>query len=334
MSYRTRLVLFVISILIPATVLVGLGVELYREQRQLILQRLAAERSQPIEELRQDEPLVRAKVESLFRESSLRFAFYAAAIVFALSVTLFCRYAVWRDVKRESHLAALRSQFVSNVSHELRTPLTSIRMFAETLSLGRVTDPARQRHYLETMARESQRLARLVDDVLAFSRLESGAARFRIERIALAAVVENALSALEQPLEKGGFRVHLTLPVEILETRADAEALEQAILNIVTNAMRYSGESRDIEVRVLRSGEEAVIEIADQGIGVPAEHRRRIFERYFRIPLPEHEAVSGVGIGLTVVDGIVKAHNGRVEVRDNTPHGSVFCLYLPLAVSS
>ena len=332
MSYRTRLILFVISILIPATVLVGLGVELFREQRQLILQRLAAERSQPIEELRQDEPQVRAKVESLFRESSLRFAFYAAAIVFALSVTLFCRYAVWRDVKRESHLAALRSQFVSNVSHELRTPLTSIRMFAETLALGRVTDPARQRHYLETMARESQRLARLVDDVLAFSRLESGVARFRIERIALAAVVENALSALEQPLAKSGFRVQLTLPVEILETRADAEALEQAVL--LTNAMRYSGESRDIAVRVSRSGSEAAIEIADHGIGVPAEHRRRIFERYFRIPLPEHQAISGVGIGLTVVDGIVKAHNGRIEVRDNTPQGSVVCLYLPLAASS
>jgi two-component system phosphate regulon sensor histidine kinase PhoR len=327
MSLRNRIALFVLSILIPAAVFGGLAVQLYRQQEELVLQRLAAEQSQPLERLRREGP----QVQEVLRRSKLSFAFYVAAIVFALSVTLFSRYVVWREFRHEAQLASMRSRFVSNVSHELRTPLTSIQMFAETLAMGRVTDPARQRRYLETIARESQRLARLVDDVLEFSRLETGGARYRKDRIALTPVLEAALSALEHPLEQGGFRIHLTLPVDLWIVHADADALEQAILNVLVNAMKFSGGSRDLEVRLQRSGADAAIEIADFGIGIPQEHRGRIFERFFRVPLAEHQAVAGVGIGLTLVEAIVSAHNGRVEVRENTPKGSVFCLYLPIA---
>jgi len=176
MSYRKRVLLFALSILIPATVFAGLGIEIYRQQ-----------------------------------QSKARFAFYAAAIVFALGVTLFCRLIVWREMQRERDLATLRARFVTDVSHELRTPLTAIRMFADTLALGRVTDPAKQQKYLETISRESRRLARMVDDVLAFSKIEAGAARFCLERIALATPIEAALSALEQPLEQKGFAVHVNM---------------------------------------------------------------------------------------------------------------------------
>ncbi|HLX46040.1 MAG TPA: ATP-binding protein [Bryobacteraceae bacterium] len=326
MPHHRRVALFVASILIPAAVFAGLGLELYRQQRELIVQRLAAEQSQPLETLRLQGPQVQASL----RQTELRFAFYAAAIVFALSVTLFSRYIVWREMRQEGQLAAMRAQFVSNVSHELRTPLTSIQMFAETLALGRVTDPERQRRYLDTIARESQRVARMVDDVLTFSKMEAGAARFRQERIPLAAVLESALRAMEYPLEQGGFRIRVIMPVEALEVRADADALEQAVLNIMSNAMKFSGASRDIEIRLSSNGKEATIEVADGGIGIPAEHRERIFERFFRIPLSEHQAAAGVGIGLTLVDGIMRGHNGRVEVRGNEPKGTVVSLHLPL----
>jgi two-component system, OmpR family, phosphate regulon sensor histidine kinase PhoR len=327
MRFRNRVILLVASILIPAAVFAGLAVQLYRQQQELVLQRLAAEQSQPIERLRSEGP----QVQAALRRNKLTFAFYAAAITFALSVTLVSRYVLWREIRQEAHLAATRSQFVSNVSHELRTPLTSIQMFAETLALDRVADPAQQRKYVETIARESQRLARLVDDVLAFSRLETGGARYRKQRIALAPVLEAALTALEQPMEQSGFRVAIRRPVELWMVDGDADALEQAILNIIGNAMKYSGDSREIEVRLLRHGAEAIIEVADQGIGIPAEHRGRIFERFFRIPLPEHQATAGVGIGLTLVEAILKAHGGRVEVRANSPRGSVFSLALPIA---
>jgi two-component system phosphate regulon sensor histidine kinase PhoR len=326
MPYHRRVALFVASILIPAAVFAGLGVELYRQQQELIVQRLAAEQSQPLETLRLEGP----EVEVALRQTKLRFAFYAAAIVFALSVTLFSRYVVWREMRQEGQLAELRAQFVSNVSHELRTPLTSIQMFAETLALGRVTDPERQRRYLETIARESQRVARMVDDVLTFSKMEAGATRFKQERIALAPVLESALRAMEYSLDQAGFRIRVTIPVESLEVRGDADALEQAVLNILSNAMKFSGESRDIEVRLSRTGKEAAIEIADLGIGIPTEQRSRIFERFFRVPLPEHQAAAGVGIGLTLVDGIMRSHRGRVEIRNNAPMGTVVSLHLPI----
>jgi two-component system phosphate regulon sensor histidine kinase PhoR len=299
MPYRKRVALFVLSILIPATVFAALGIEIYRQQ-----------------------------------QSKLRFAFYAAAIVFALGVTLFCRLIVWREMQRERDLAELRARFVTDVSHELRTPLTSIRMFAETLALGRVTDLASQQKYLETIARESRRLARLVDDVLAFSRLEAGAARFSMERIALATPIEAALSALEQPIQQKGFSVRVEITQEPVDVDADTSAMEQALLNVLTNAMKFSGDSREIGLSLRRRDGEAIIEVADQGIGIPVEHRRRIFERFFRIPLAEHEAVPGVGVGLTLVEGILKAHRGSVEVRDNTPKGVIFSLHLPIATNS
>lgn len=125
-------------------------------------------------------------------------------------------------MQRERDLVQLRARLVTDVSHELRTPLTSIRMFAETLALGRVTDPAGQQKYLETIARESRRLARLVDDVLAFSKLEAGAVRDSMERIALATAIEGALSTLEQPIQQKGFSVQVEIPPAPLEVDADA----------------------------------------------------------------------------------------------------------------
>jgi two-component system, OmpR family, phosphate regulon sensor histidine kinase PhoR len=298
MPYRKRVLLFVLSILIPATVFAGLGIEIYRQQ-----------------------------------QSKLRFAFYAAAIIFSLGVTLFCRLVVWREMQKERDLAGLRARFVTDVSHELRTPLTAIRMFAETLTLGRVTDPASQQRYLETIARESSRLARLVDDVLAFSRIEAGAAHFSMERIALASPIEAALSALEPHFEQKGFCVNVDIAQETIDVDADAGAMEQAVLNLLTNAMKFSGDSRKIGVSLQQRNGEAIVEISDLGIGIPVEHRRRIFERFFRIPLADHQAVPGVGVGLTLVEGILKAHHGRVEVRDNTPEGVIFSLHLPIAAS-
>jgi two-component system phosphate regulon sensor histidine kinase PhoR len=299
MPYRKRVALFVLSILIPATVFAGLGIEIYRQQ-----------------------------------QSKSRFAFYAVGIVFALGVTLFCRLIVWREMQRERDLAQLRARFVTDVSHELRTPLTSIRMFAETLALGRVPDPASQQRYLETIARESRRLARLVDDVLAFSKLEAGAARYSMERISLAAAIEAALSALEQPIQQKGFSVRVDFAQEPVEVDADAGAMEQALLNVLTNAMKFSGDSREIGVSLFRRNGHAIVEVVDQGIGIPVEHRQRVFDRFFRVPLADHQAVPGVGVGLTLVEGILKAHHGSVEVRDNTPKGVIFSLHLPVATNS
>jgi len=317
---RRRVTIFLISVLIPAAVLTGLAIQLYRQQQKLIEQELE----------KQHDAHTAEQIHSVYRESNLRFAFYGCAVVLALSVTLFCRYVVWQDYRRDSELADLRSQFVSHVSHELRTPLTSIQMFAETLALGRVQDPEKQRGYLETIARESERLARLVDQVLAFSKIEQGRSDYRLQLTPLTPILEAASRAIEPSLAQQGFTLRRIYSGCAPTVRADADALEQAVLNLLINAMKYSNDSRIIELHMRQSGSDAIVEVIDQGIGVPAEYRERIFEKFFRVPAADGADTSGVGLGLTLVQHIAAAHGGRVEVRGNLPAGSVFSLILPM----
>lgn len=292
--YRIRVWIFLASIVIPAAIYGLLGVELYRQSHT----------------------------------PKLRLAFYAAGIVLALAVTLFCRYVVWQDYRREARAAELRSAFVARVSHELRTPLTSIRMLAETLSLNRIAEPERRREYLDTIVRETERLSGMVENVLEFSRAEAAVAR-PLETVELRPIVDQALAQLRPALEQRAFSLAIDCRTSSALVSADAEALRQAIANLVTNAIKYSGESTRIEVRIIRAGAEARIEVADWGIGVPAEFRARIFERFFRVPRSD-DAAGGVGLGLSLVAEIMRAHGGRAEVHDNTPRGSVFSLILPM----
>ena len=199
---------------------------------------------------------------------------------------MFSRYVVWQDYRRDLRAAALRSDFVARVSHELRTPLTSIRMLAETLSLGRIPEPDRQREYLDTIVRETERLSGMVENVLAFSRTEAAPAQRTFEVVELRRVVESTLAQLRTALDHGGFTAHLDCRETSPEVRADPEALRQAIANLITNSMKYSGDSKRIEVRVIRVGGEVRIEVADWGIGVPG----RISLPHLRAILPRSSA--------------------------------------------
>lgn len=323
---RRRIALFLASILIPAAVFITVGLFLYRQQRELLLQRLSAEQSQPVERLRDD----RALIEARMRPTNLTFAFWASVLAFGLSVTLVCRYLVWQEFRRESSLAELRSRFVSDVSHELRTPLTTIQMFAETLTLGRVREPDRQRIYLETISIEAQRLGRLVDHVLAFTRADLQGLSLRLETVEIETIAARAVRAIEPAFSRDGFNVRLLNDAPGLDVRADPDALQQAILNLLTNAVKYSGPEREIEIRISRAGQRAAIAVSDLGIGIPPEFRPRVFERFFRVPMPDHQTQAGLGVGLTLVHSIVEAHRGRVEIGDNTPRGTVVTLLLPL----
>src|SRR5258708_7538884 len=322
---RRRKILFWVSILIPASVLVILGWTLYHQQVTIVEHQLNSRVADA------------AEAEAVVRDTRFRFWVLTCAVVLALSVTLWCRYLVWQDYRRDAMLARMRSDFVASVSHELRTPLAGIQMSAETLALGRVLDPDRQRQYLDTIAGEAARLARLVDNVLEYSRLDRGAAVYSMRPTDLSAITERALAALERPLTDLGFQVVLNLErdgsASARPLSANADAVEQAVLNLVSNAMKYSDGAREIHATISESPWESRIEVADRGIGIPAEHRERIFERFYRVPQAPH-AVAGVGLGLTVVRGIMEQHGGRVELRDNQPSGSVFSLIFPAGLAS
>jgi anti-sigma regulatory factor (Ser/Thr protein kinase) len=258
-----------------------------------------------------------------------RWWFYRAGLALVLGVTLFGGYLLWRDVRREVQVAQMRSRFVSAVSHELKTPLTAIRMFAETLQMGRQIDSDTQVEYLDTIVNESERLTRLLNNVLDFSKIERGGKTYRREDHCLAEVVEATARAIRYPLQQQKFNLSVEIEEDLPTARVDRDAIEQAILNLLDNAMKYSGESRDIALRLGSKNGEAVISVSDHGAGVDPTERSRIFEQFYRATSPDGDRVPGTGLGLTLVQHIADAHGGRVTVESAVGEGSTFSLHLP-----
>jgi signal transduction histidine kinase len=204
-------------------------------------------------------------------------------------------------------------------------------MFAETLQMGRPADPESRGAYLDTIVNESERLTRLLNNVLEFSRIEQGRKVYRRgEPQALGEIVRSSARAMRYPLEQSRFALRVEVDDDVPSARVDRDAIEQAILNLLTNAMKYSGESREIELRLARLDGEAVIEVTDEGVGIePGEHER-IFERFYRIENGEDGGAPGTGLGLTLVRHIAEGHDGRVTVRSRPGQGSTFSLFIPL----
>ncbi len=258
---------------------------------------------------------------------------YAIGIGLILLVTAVAGFVLMRDVNRDLRMSELRSQFVASVSHELKTPLTAIRMFAETLSLGRARDARTHSEYLETIVNESERLTRLVDNVLDFSKIEQGKRIYQMRPANLANVVQSAARAMQYPLSQQGFTLNVAIHNGVGGASVDADAMEQAILNLLSNAMKYSGDSRDIDLSLRGEDREAVIEVRDRGIGIAPAEQTRIFEKFYRGPATGG-TVAGTGLGLTVVQHVVQAHGGRIEIKSDAGAGSTLSIRIPASASS
>jgi signal transduction histidine kinase len=265
-----------------------------------------------------------------FLETGLPLGIWIAGLALVLGVAVFGGYLLLRDVNRDVRMTEVRSQFVASVSHELKTPLTAIRMFAETLAMGRSRDERTKSEYLETIVNESERLARLVDNVLDFSKIEQGKKIYRLRPTRLDEVAGSAVRALQFPLAQQGFQLHLSVQEDLPELQADPDAIQQAILNLLTNAMKYSGDAREIDLRLCARNGDAVIEVADRGLGLAPEEQKRVFEKFYRAPSHESRLIAGTGLGLTLVAHIAKAHGGRVEVESALGAGSTFCVVIPI----
>jgi signal transduction histidine kinase len=248
-----------------------------------------------------------------------------------LTLTFLGGFLLWRDTRREVHVAELRTQFVSSVSHELKTPLTSIRMFAEILQMKDPPDTQVLREYLEIILNESERLTRLLNNVLDFSRIERGQKSYSLKSATLSDVVQDAVRTIQYPLSEQGFVLKLTIASGIPPVVIDRDAIQQAILNLLTNAMKYSGQSREIELSLAADKGSAVIEVTDHGIGIPEKEQARIFEKFYRAAVPENQAISGTGLGLALVAHIAEAHAGSVGVKSSPGQGSTFSIRIPLA---
>ena len=237
-------------------------------------------------------------------------------------------YLLLRDATIQIQTARLRSEFVANVSHELRTPLTSIRMYAETLLLGRYRGQEQLRDYLETIMHESQRLSRMVGNVLDFSRMESGRKTYDFTDVDLGELVRQTAEEFAPLLEERDFTLEIDVEPTLPSVRADAEAVATGLANLMSNAVKYAGERREIRLSVSAEDDRQIVEVADRGIGVPTEDADRIFEKFQRAA-NAGETATGTGLGLTLVRGIAQAHGGSAAYRPNPEGGSIFSLILP-----
>jgi signal transduction histidine kinase len=240
-----------------------------------------------------------------------------------------------RTASREMTLSQMKSDFVSNVSHELRTPLASIRVFGELLRLGRLAEPAKVNEYGEYIETESRRLTQLIDNLLDFSHIESGRKSYRLEPADLEEVVTDVLATFEVRLRQSGFRLSYRGPRRPLPSLdLDASAIAHSLANLIDNAVKYSGDGREVAVTLDRRGGDAVLEVRDWGIGIPRDEQRKIFDRFHRVPTGLVHDVTGTGLGLAIVRHVVDAHGGRVEVDSRPGQGSRFAIVLPLPAAA
>ena len=256
---------------------------------------------------------------------------FMAAFVVLLAIILAGSVLTWRLMRRETEMAQVKSDFVANVSHDLKTPLSVIRMFGETLEMGRVTDERRRHEYYRVISREAERLSRLIDNVLDFSRIERGRRRYDLAPTRVEPLLRETLDAFAYPLEQQGFKVDLTVAGDLPEVAMDAEAIGQALANLIDNAIKYSADDRVLTVEGRVEHGELLLAVADRGIGIPAGEQSRIFEKFYRVGRSDTQGRRGSGVGLALVRHVAEAHGGRVTVESAPGAGSRFTLRLPVA---
>jgi signal transduction histidine kinase len=259
---------------------------------------------------------------------------------FAVNVTLSTALAVVllggivftvRTAVREMRLSAMKNEFVSNVSHELRTPLASIRVFAELMRRGRVGDPAKVEEYGTHIEIESRRLSQLINNILDFSRIESGEKVYSFELSDVEEVLEGTLATFTVRLRDRRMELDYDCTDEPLPLLyLDVNAIDRAIANLLDNAVKYSTDDDPIAVRLDRLGDEIVISVADRGIGIPPDEQDRVFDRFHRVGTNLVHDVKGSGLGLSLVRHIVHAHGGRVTLDSEVGRGSTFAIHLPI----
>jgi signal transduction histidine kinase len=258
---------------------------------------------------------------------------FTAAFGVLLTVIVAGCVLTWRLMRRETEMARLKSDFVANVSHDLRTPLSVIRMFGETLELGRVPDETRRREYYRVITRESERLSRLIDNVLDFSRIESGRRRYERAPTAVEPLVRETLEAFAYPLEQQKFKVELTVAPDLPDVPMDADAIGQALANLVDNAIKYSADDRALAIEARCEGDRLALSVTDRGIGIPPAEHGRVFEKFYRVGRSETQGRRGSGVGLALVRHVAEAHGGTVTVQSAPGQGSRFTLWLPLGAN-
>ncbi|MGE5846825.1 MAG: sensor histidine kinase [Ignavibacteria bacterium] len=265
-------------------------------------------------------------IESLVKERSETGRIYISILILILVAGV---VIVFRNIKKEMELAKIKSDFVSNVSHELRTPLALISMFAETLEMGRAKSEEKKKEYYSIISKEAGRLSRIVNKILSFSKIEAGKRNYHLSTVNINQLVQELFNSYAFHLQNNGFKFSFS-PGEInCSIKADPEAVSEAVINLIDNAVKYSGNKKEIDMSTGTADNSVFIKVNDKGIGISEENQKKIFEKFYRVSEGLVHNTKGTGLGLTLVKHIMDAHKGKIKVISRLNEGSSFTLSFP-----
>lgn len=272
-------------------------------------------------------------VRSLDELSHYRSRLYSTGIIVIILTLILGIYVSFATFVKAAKSTRLKSDFVSSVTHELKTPLTAIKMFVETLLMGRAKNKEEQKEYLQIIASESERLSRLIDRILDFARMEQRKRTFHFNYEDIKDVVEEvSLHFQNQILNQDSCEINLSIEENLPKLFLDKEAIRDVMMNLISNAHKYNNKDKQIiDIKIEKVGShEIVVSVKDNGIGIPRHETNRIFEKFYRIEDPLSRRIEGTGLGLALVKSIIKAHRGKVRVQSKINLGSEFIITLPV----
>ena len=262
---------------------------------------------------------------------SSRSGLMLAGITIVFAVVIVSGYVLNRAITKEIRVARLQSEFVSAVSHEFRTPITTIRQLSDLLVHSRVSTAERRQEFYATMLAESERLHRMVENLLDFGKMQSGRFEYRFEAVDILPIVSEAAGSVRRHAEAHGYAIEVSSAPDLPRVQADRESIGHAYRNLIENAVKYSPEQKRIDVRVT-NGEGAVrVDVQDRGLGISMAEQTTIFDKFTRGTSAAVAGVKGSGIGLALAQEIVRAHGGDIEVNSVVGQGTTFTVLLPVA---
>ena len=246
----------------------------------------------------------------------------------ALIVIIIAGIFVFKSINKEIKLAQLKSDFVSNVSHELKTPLSLISMFSETLEMGKIKSEEKRQEYYSIIHRETNRLSRIVSSVLNFSKMEAGKREFKFVELDLNIIIQQIIDTYDYHLKSKGFTCNYEKD-NLSIILGDVEAISEAIINLIDNAIKYSKNEKRITVRTKIEKNSIICEIEDYGIGISEDDQKKVFDKFFRATTGNIHDTKGTGLGLSIVKSIMDAHHGEISLSSKIDRGTIFKLSFP-----
>jgi signal transduction histidine kinase/tetratricopeptide (TPR) repeat protein len=270
------------------------------------------------------------EIKALENSARREIFFYGFLLAVIVALMLLGAVLIARDISRETEATRLKTEFVNNISHELKTPLTLIRLYGETLQRKENLTTEEKKDCYEIITKESERLSHLINNVLDFSRIEMGRKEFDFKKGYLQDVIRDTLESYRYHLEKKGFAIRSNIARDLPEMSFDGEAIASVLINLLSNAMKFSPDEKEVTVKLFRDNENAILQVGDKGIGIPQREIPKVFERFYQSENGITSETRGSGLGLTLVKNITESHNGKIQVESELGKGSIFSVILPI----